>query len=620
MFENFPFSINRNRLRKVRDILYKTPLYRRTYQLAHLKTPLFDHVLIQTNNRCTRKCTFCWYGMKDVVIPDDELPEWLFQKIIGDLAAIDYFGRVSLFEMNEPMTDPRIFEWVRYTKQKLPKSWQILASNGDLLTQDKAVKLFQSGVDFLNISSYSDNSYRNVKFLLEKLSKEISGRITNRRMKNEHMSDNRGGNLPHIETVSEPIKEPCRRVNHILYIKPSGNVVSCFGDYFNVNLLGNAKEQSVTDIWFGETFETLRKHLNRGDRTKSDLCRQCNLDAGTYFFTRKIQKQWTKEMKKARSGIIVGASQSAHLFFPALKQCAQIQSVVSKSNSSDSYFQNRNVPLTNNLEKALSDVELDFVFVANRNCDHFDTAKKALLAYKHVLIDKPMTIQVQQLDELMKLAHSKNLLLGGVFQWRFLKLAQLAKKWMAEGKFGDLLFINTQLLWNRDQGYYVRGRGTWEVDGGGVLIKQAIHCLDLQIYLGGQPKSWEGRCSNRTPGLETEDTAEVSIQFDQGLAGSLVSTVSYKKEMKPEIEIVGTKGRLIFNTRDEILLWDLPFQSPKFLKKKNIFREQIKNFIESIGEPSKLIVTAEESRKSLVIIEDIYRKSFPNLHAAGFTL
>ena len=153
------FTFGKNQLRKVRSFLRKSAIYRAIYRLAYNKTPLFDHILIQTNNRCTKKCSFCWYGMKGVDIPDDEMPQWLFYKIIDDLAGINYSGRVSLFEMNEPLTDPRIFEWVRYVNKKIPKSWQMLVTNGDLLTEDKAIKFFESGVDYLNISSYSDNDY-----------------------------------------------------------------------------------------------------------------------------------------------------------------------------------------------------------------------------------------------------------------------------------------------------------------------------------------------------------------------------------------------------------------------------------------------------------------------------
>lgn len=272
-------------------------IYRKIYQLTHLKTPLFDHILIQTNNQCTRKCSFCWYGMKDINIPDDVMSEDLFRKIIDELAEMDYSGRVSLFEMNEPLTDPRIFAWVKYVKQKLPNSWQMLATNSDLLTGESAVRLIDGGIDYLNVSSYSDNDYDKAELLMRRLPKRISDRIVNSRLTIEQMIDNRGGNLPHIQKVQAPLKEPCSRVNHILYIKPNGNVVLCFGDYLDLNLLGNIKEQGLREIWFGEKFQTLRKHLNRSDRTVSELCRRCNIGKGAYFVTQARQEQ---ELRKYR--------------------------------------------------------------------------------------------------------------------------------------------------------------------------------------------------------------------------------------------------------------------------------------------------------------------------------
>ncbi|MDD4894969.1 MAG: radical SAM protein, partial [Candidatus Omnitrophica bacterium] len=228
MLKGLSFPIKKKHLRKARDFLHRSMPYRVAYRFAHLKTSLFDHVLIQTNNRCTRKCPFCWYGIKDVAIPDHEMPQGLFYKIIDDLAAMDYSGRVSLFEMNEPLTDKRIFEWVSYVKQRLPRSWQMLATNGDLLTEDKAIKLFESGIDYLNVNSYSDSDYAKMKLLISQLPGKISKRILNDRLTTKDMSDNRGGNLPVVEVVKKALKEPCSRVNHILYIKPDGNVVSCF--------------------------------------------------------------------------------------------------------------------------------------------------------------------------------------------------------------------------------------------------------------------------------------------------------------------------------------------------------------------------------------------------------
>ncbi|MFA5059046.1 MAG: Gfo/Idh/MocA family oxidoreductase [Candidatus Omnitrophota bacterium] len=546
--------------------------------------------------------------MKDVKIVDEEMPEWLFHKIINDLVAIDYSGRISLFEMNEPLTDHRVFEWAKYVKQKLPKAWQLIASNGDLLTEDKAIALLENGVDFLNISSYSDNSYLRMKSLIRSLPKKFSDRMINTRSKPETMSDNRGGNLPHIQAVFIPLKEPCSRVNHVLYIKPSGNVVSCFGDYFNVNSMGNTKEESLTAIWFGKKFETLRKNLNRGNRNISSLCQSCNVGAGTNFVTRAKQNRWLQE-SKIKTGIIVGASQSAHLFFPSFRKYCKINSVISKNHLHDPFFRSRKVPMTENLKEALSDPTVDFVFVANESGNHYEAAKQALLANKHVLIEKPTTTQVSQVDELIELARSRNLVCAGISQWRFLNLASLTKQWIKEGRFGSLLFINAKLLWQRDKDYYIRQRGTWSSDGGGVLIKQAIHCLDLMFDLGGVPVSWSGYCSNQSMGLETEDTSLVSLRFQQGF-GSLIATTCHFEEEKPQIEIIGTKGRMAFNICDQITRWELPFSKPVFVPRSNIFDRQIKNFLESIDEPSKLVVTAPQGREILAVIEDIYKKSF----------
>jgi len=195
---------------------------------------------------------------------NDVMTDELFEKIISDLSDINYSGRISLFEINEPLTDPRIYSFTKYVSEHVPNAWQMLGSNGDLLDAYAARKLIDNGLDFLNISCYTDKALKKMKQLIQNVPTEYMDKILIFDAVNPSFAtDNRGGNHPDITAVTEPLSLPCSRVNHVLYVKPNGNVVSCFGDYFDVNVMGNARDEHLRDIWFGEKFATLRFGLNR---------------------------------------------------------------------------------------------------------------------------------------------------------------------------------------------------------------------------------------------------------------------------------------------------------------------------------------------------------------------
>lgn len=577
------------------------------YQLAHKKTELFEHVLIQTNNICTRKCHFCWYGMKDVEIKNEVMPDWLFKKIIHELAEINYSGRVSLFEMNEPLSDSRLPDFIQYVKKNVPNSYQYIVTNGDLLTVEKATELINSGLDYLSVNAYSPVIYKRNRIIERKLSPNTWKNIDFRPLFNDKIAtDNRAGNLDHIEKIKEPIKEPCSRVGHVLYIKPSGKAVSCFGDYFNVNVMGDANFESVTDIWFGEKFTRLRNSLNKGDRSISELCKKCNITSNCSFASRE---EIEENVGKSRviNGAIVGASGSAGLFFPELNQYSNVKYLFSQGGFEHKLFHQKGLIVKNEFEEVLADPDIDYVFIANQNKYHYQFAKQSLLAGKHVLVEKPMTCRMEELDELIEIGKKENLLVGGIFQFRFLETAKIIKKLIDQNKFGKLLFINARVLSHRNKEYFVRGRGSRDIDGGGVLIKLAIHGLDMVTSLFGEPVKWSAQVSNLNKFSETEDTALLSMKFKEGL-GTLVATTSFRENSAMTIEVVGSEGRVIFDFNDNFISWEhksLP--EPKLNRNVNVYNSQIRNFIGAVGKKEQLIVTAEECRKSLSVILNVYK-------------
>ena len=585
----------------------RTRLERTVYRMMHLKTAPFEHIMIQTNTICNLTCSFCYYGMEGVKPTKGGMDEALFKKIIAQLKEMDYDGRISLFETNEPLTDKRIFDFVRYAKEQVPKSWQLLVSNGVLMTAEKAEKLIRNGVDYLFISAYDHQMYNKCKDIRDSLPSEVGERMTIRALFNKDFAiDNRAGNIQGGAGGPPASNDPCERVNHILYIKPDGKAVSCFGDYFDKNVVGDANTQTVNEIWFGMEFERLRKKLNKGNRNVSEICKVCNIGLPGWFATRKGLEQLRKY--NLRPGVLlVGASVSAQMFYPYFEKYCRVIGLVSKHKHTDDFFTKKSVPIGDDFISGLENPEVDFVFIAGPNNEHFEVARKVLEAGRHVLVEKPMTLDLNQLEELSTLAKQKNRVLGGVFQWRFLQAVSIVKKRLEEGAFGHLLFINARVPWRREKDYFIRGRGTREVDGGGVLIKHALHALDLMIFFGGPPLEYTAYLSGKALNNDTEDTAQVSIQFKEGM-GTLAATLANAKEDNAEIEIVGSNGRVVFDVKDRFKVWDLPQPHPRIDSKKNFCQDQIQNFVDALKDPEKLVVTPEECRASLEVALEIYTR------------
>lgn len=566
---------------------------------------LFKHILIQTNTKCTRKCSFCLYGMKDVTIDESEMPDWLFEKIVSELAAIRYSGRVSLFEINEPLLDAKIVERVAYVKEKVPDSWQYINSNGDLLTPGLATQLIEAGLDYLTINSYSIAAYRKTKAIRNSLPSKIRERVIHLdRFSYDFALDNRGGNLPHIEELSEPLNAGCSRVNNVLYVKPDGTVVSCFGDFFNKNVMGDAKVQHVVDIWFGETFSHLRDNLNNKNRTVSELCSKCNIPEEGNYLDSYNRLPALAGRTNVLAGAAVGASASFKMFYPYLAKYSKLLYLIS-SHATNESLGIKNIKITEKYDRVLTDPRIDYVFVANQNQFHFSVAMEALKAGKHVLIEKPLTLSLKDYHELKQVSEAQGLIIGGIFQWRFLNVVRVVKNALADGALGEVLFVNCKMFWKRDDAYFENGRGSVFYDGGGVLIKQAIHCLDLLIYLIGLPVSWNALGSNTTGKREVEDSVLVTLEFPKGF-GVVEATVSAEENLPPEIEIVGSKGHVRFSFNDVITHWRCAYPAGEPKKKISVLDRQIENFINALQGKEPLVVTPEECVKSLGIILDIY--------------
>ncbi|MDS4040690.1 MAG: SPASM domain-containing protein [Candidatus Competibacter sp.] len=255
--------------------------YYRKYFEWGLPTRQFLQVNIETNTICNRTCHFCLYGIRNDV-PANPMSASLFFRIMDQLAEMNFAGRLSLFSTNEPLTDKRIYEFIRYANLMLPDCLHTLVSNGDLLNRERLDRLFESGLDLLLLNSYDEEALQNNRDLYEYAHSRYSGKIlhTDRTIYMGWV-----GRAGHItQYAKSPVKGYCDLPNYALYINPMGKVLSCCHDFDEQNLVGDLTQQTVEQVWHGVEFKTFRRRLNQGDRSYSELCNRCDHEPDLNYF------------------------------------------------------------------------------------------------------------------------------------------------------------------------------------------------------------------------------------------------------------------------------------------------------------------------------------------------
>lgn len=190
----------------------------------------------------------------------------------------------------------------------------------------------------------------------------------------------------------------------------------------------------------------------------------------------------------------------------------------------------------------LKESNIDSVHICTPHYLHASMAIDALKARKHVLAEKPMSISTADAAEMIRVSEETGLQLGVCFQNRYNTTSQKIKEVLDSGEAGAIKGAKAFVTWFRDASYYnsAEWRGTWDKEGGGVLINQAIHTLDLLQWFLGDIDKIKGHADTRllTDVIEVEDTAEATILFKSGAVGLYYATNCYAANSPVEIEIV----------------------------------------------------------------------------------
>ena len=278
-------------------------------------------------------------------------------------------------------------------------------------------------------------------------------------------------------------------------------------------------------------------------------------------------------------------------------------------------------------EEMLEDREVDVVNILTPNGLHRDFAIKAANAGKHVVVEKPLEINLARAQEIIAACRNNDVRLGVIFQMRFGHAAQRLKQAIEAGKLGRILIVDVLDKEYRPPEYYSRDywRGTRELEGGGCLLTQSIHVIDLMQWLAGPVRAVFAKTRTALHDIEVEDTATAVITYESGAVGVFQSSTAAYPAFKARVEVHGTGGSAIINGEwDEIYFWNLKDEKEtidapsgfKFtdesdprLMPETRHRIELQDIIDAIKDGREPQVTGNEGLKSLAIAEAIYESS-----------
>lgn len=210
------------------------------------------------------------------------------------------------------------------------------------------------------------------------------------------------------------------------------------------------------------------------------------------------------------------------------------------------------------LDAMLADPAVEVVTIGTPSGAHLEPAVAAARAGKHVIVEKPLEITLRRCDRIIDECQRAGVVLSTIFPSRFHDSSLELRRAMDQGRFGRLTVGDAIVKWYRTQAYYDSGawRGTWQLDGGGALMNQAIHSVDLLLWLMGPVVDVRARTGLLAhERITVEDVALATVEFANGAMGLIeASTAIYPGYLK-RIEIHGSEGSAMTEEED-IVKWD----------------------------------------------------------------
>ncbi|HGJ64835.1 TPA: Gfo/Idh/MocA family oxidoreductase [bacterium] len=213
-----------------------------------------------------------------------------------------------------------------------------------------------------------------------------------------------------------------------------------------------------------------------------------------------------------------------------------------------------------NYDDMVNDKEVEVINVCSPSYLHVDMAIQAVRAGKHVIVEKPVDISVDKINMLIEEGKKAGVKMSGIFQSRTTPLNKRIKDAIDKGRLGKLIGVHCSLPWYRAQSYYEgphgSWKGTWDKDGGGSLMNQGVHSVDLLQWFGGKVKSVFGSFGVFAHDISAEDNTVAVLKFQNGALGTLLTSTCVYPGLSQQILIYGDKGT-IAKDEDQLKTWKI---------------------------------------------------------------
>ena len=265
--------------------------------------------------------------------------------------------------------------------------------------------------------------------------------------------------------------------------------------------------------------------------------------------------------------------------------------------------------------------DVDFVDVCTFPNFRLAPVELCAASKNHVQVQKPMAVDLAAARRMIDIAEAAGITLGVVSQHRFDNSSLFLKPAIEAGRLGKILQADAYVKWWRSDEYYSRPvKGTWEVEGGGALINQAIHQIDLLLWLCGPVRhvsaEWQLGAAHR---IESEDLVSAALRYESGAIGVIQAATAIRPGYPERVEIHGDKGSAII-TGDKLTAWDVegdadaPLEGNAASGASNPmaisllpFERQFLDFGAAIRERRPPVVSGEEGYRALELVEAIYQ-------------
>lgn len=285
------------------------------------------------------------------------------------------------------------------------------------------------------------------------------------------------------------------------------------------------------------------------------------------------------------------------------------------------------VPGYADVAKLLDEMTPDVIHVCTPHNQHADPAIAALERGINVISEKPLASTLVDGERLAAAAAASSARIGICFQNRYNQAVRAMSERLASGEFGEVLGGSGTVMWHRDASYYANRpwRGSWAGGGGGLLMNQAIHTLDLLQWMMGEVTQVSGHAATHALGdsIEVEDTAEIVLTHRDGVRSVFYATLANSVNAPITVDIVAEKATLHLRGDLTITHGDGRVEVVEERRAASGGRDYwgvshqlyIADFYAQLGQEGPFWINPDEALKTLRIIKDVYKQSYPDLAA-----